>query len=168
MRAAYFPLIAVAIGLTACKPAESSMSAPKADKAAAEQAIRDKEKGWMAAYNKHDAAALLAQYEDDASSANPGVALIKDKAARKSFIDGVAADPALKVEFASDRIIVADSGELASSRGHYSFTFTDEATKRPKTETGNYLTVYRKGADGRWNAVEDFITPAEPPPPPMP
>ena len=168
MRAALYPLIAISVALTACKPAETNTAAPKADKAAAEQAIRDKETGWMAAYNKHDAAGLLAQYEDDASSANPGVALIKDKAARKSFIDGVAADPALKVEFASDRIIVADSGELASSRGHYSFTFTDPATKQPKTETGNYLTVYRKAADGSWKAVEDFITPAAPPPSPMP
>ena len=71
----------------------------------------------------------------------------------------MAADPALKVDFASDRIIVAASGELASSRGHYTMTYTDPATKQPKTETGSYLTVYRKAADGSWKAVEDFTTP---------
>ena len=107
----------------------------------------------MQAYNKHDAAGLLGQYEDQASSANAGMPLITDAAARKSFLDGVAADPALKVDFASDRIIVASSGDLATSRGHYAFTFTDTATKKPKTERGNYLTVYRKAADGSWKAV---------------
>ena len=38
-------------------------------------------------------------------------------------------------------------------------TYTDPATKKPKTESGHYLTVYRKAADGSWQAVEDFITP---------
>jgi len=28
-----------------------------------------------------------------------------------------------------------------------------------RTETGSYLTVYRKAADGSWKAVEDFTTP---------
>jgi len=149
--------LALLLGVTACKPAADKPR--KVDTAAAEQAIRDKETHWMAAYNKHDAASLLSQYEDDASSANAGMALITNAAGRKTFIEGVAADPALKVDFASDRIIVAGSGDLASSRGHYSFTFTDPATKQPKTETGSYLTVYRKAADGSWKAVEDFITP---------
>jgi ketosteroid isomerase-like protein len=149
--------LALILAAAACKPADEK--AAKVDTAAAEEAIRDKEAGWMAAYNKHDAAGLLSQYEEDASSANAGMALISDAAARKAFIEGVAADPALKVDFASDRIIVASSGDLASSRGHYSFTFTDPATKRPKTETGSYLTVYRKAADGSWKAVEDFVTP---------
>ena len=73
----------------------------------------------------------------------------------------MASDPALKVDFASDRIIVAASGDLASSRGHYTLTYTDPATKKPKTESGNYLTVYRKAADGSWKAVEDFTTPGQ-------
>ena len=65
----------------------------------------------------------------------------------------------MKVDFATDRVIVAKSGELASSRGHYTMTYTDPGTKKPKTESGSYLTVYRKAADGSWQAVEDFITP---------
>jgi ketosteroid isomerase-like protein len=166
MRTATYLLIAATFGLAACKPADHR--AAKVDTAAEEQAIRAKEAGWMDAYNKHDAAGLLSQFEDGASSANAGMALITDATARKAFLDGVAADPALKVDFASDRIIVAQSGELASSRGHYSFTFTDPETKQPKTETGNYLTVYRKAADGSWKAVEDFVTPGAPAAPPAP
>jgi uncharacterized protein (TIGR02246 family) len=148
--------LALALSVTACKPAA------KVDTAAEEAAIRAKETAWMAAYNKHDAKGLTGQYEDDASLAAVGTALMTDAAARSAFLNGMAEDPALKVDFASDRIIVAASGDLASSRGHYAFTYTDPATKQPKTEAGSYLTVYRKAADGSWKAVEDFTTPGPP------
>ena len=157
MKAASLLLVSAVLGVAGCKPAEDKTA--KVDIAAEEQAIRAKEAGWLDAYNKHDANGLASQYEEDASLAGYGTALMTDAAARSAFLNGFAADPALKVDFASDRIIVAASGELASSRGHYTMTFTDPATKKPKTETGSYLTVYRKAADGSWKAVEDFTTP---------
>jgi ketosteroid isomerase-like protein len=159
MKTAAFLLAAAALSLTACQPAADKEDGASVDKAAIEQAIRDKETGWMEAYNKRDAAALQAEYEDEAAVAGFGAPLASDAAARKTMLEAFAADPALKVDFASDRIIVADSGDLASSRGHYSITSTDPSTKKPKTETGSYLTVYRKAADGSWKAVEDFTTP---------
>jgi ketosteroid isomerase-like protein len=113
----------------------------------------------MDAYNKHDAIGLKGQYEADASLAANGAELMTDSFGRGIFLEGMATDPALRVDFASDRVIVAASGDLASSRGHYTMTYTDPVTKQPKTEKGNYLTVYRKGADGSWKAVEDFTTP---------
>jgi ketosteroid isomerase-like protein len=157
MKAASSLLVAVALGLVACKPMGDK--AAKVDVAAEEQSIRAKESAWMAAYNKHDGDALASQYEDDASLASSGTGLMTDAASRGAFLTGFASDPALKVDFASDRIIVAASGDLASSRGHYTMTFTDPATKTVRTETGSYLTTYRKAADGSWKAVEDFTTP---------
>jgi ketosteroid isomerase-like protein len=157
MRAASLLLAAVALGLVACKPA--SDKAKNVDVAAEEQAIRAKESAWMDAYNKHDPNGLTSQYEDGAALASAGTALMTDTVGRSVFLNGFATDPALKADFASDRIIVAASGELASSRGHYTMTYTDPATKKPKTESGSYLTVYRKAADGSWKAVEDFTTP---------
>lgn len=161
MKKASFLIVAALIGLSGCKPAERE--AAKVDLAAEEKAIRAKESAWMEAYNKHDAKQLAGQYEAEASLAANGTALMTDAVGRGIFLEGMATDPALKVDFASDRIIVAASGELASSRGHYTMTYTDPVTKQPKTETGNYLTVYRKGADGSWKAVEDFTTPGPPP-----
>ena len=149
--------VVLTLMLAACKPAADKF--PKVDVAAEEQAIRAKEAAWMGAYNKHDAKGLAAQYEEGASLASNGAALMTDSVGRSIFLDAMATDPALKVDFASDRIIVAASGELASSRGHYTLTYTDPGSKQPKTEKGNYLTVYRKGSDGKWQAVEDFTTP---------
>ena len=150
-------IVAALIGLSACKATEQK--AAKVDLAAEEQAIRAKESTWMEAYNKHDAKGLTGQYEEDAALAANGTALMTDAVGRGIFLEGMATDPALKVDFASDRVIVAASGELASSRGHYTMTYTDPVTKQPKTEKGSYLTVYRKAADGSWKAVEDFTTP---------
>ena len=157
--------LALVIGLAACKPADTTA---KVDSAAEESAIRAKETGWMEAYNKHDAARLAGQYSDDAGLAGAGLPIMTDAATRRTFLDGVAADPALKVDFASDRILVAASGDLASSRGHYTMTYTDPATKQPKTESGTYVTVYRKAADGGWQAVEDVTTPGPAPAPSAP
>ena len=162
MRAISLPLIAAALALAGCDKAgapTANGNAAKVDVAAEEQAIRAKETAWMDAYNKHDAKALAAQYEEGGSLATNGMALMTDSVGRSLFLDEFAADPALKVDFASDRIIVAASGELASSRGHYTMTYMDPATKKPKTESGSYLTVYRKQADGSWKAIEDFTTP---------
>ena len=41
-------------------------------------------------------------------------------------------------------------------------TYTDPASKQPKTESGTYFTVYRKQADGGWKAVEDVTVPGPP------
>ena len=39
---------------------------------------------------------------------------------------------------------------------------TDPETKQPRTDTGNYLTVWKKQSDGNWKAVEDFVVPGAP------
>lgn len=140
--------------LASCKP-----QAAKVDTSAIEQQLRDNETRWNAAYAAHDAEALAGAYADDAALANPGSALVTGKAAVRKETAAFASDPALKVEFAADRIQVAASGDLAYTRGHYSLTMTDPETKKPANSTGNYLTVWQKQSDGSWKAVEDFITP---------
>jgi len=162
MRAIHLTL-AAGLALAACDAANRAEApadnAAAVDTAAVEQALKDNETAWQADYAAKDVDKLAGHYADDAALANPGASLAADTAARRAAIEGFVADPNLKVEFASDRIGVAQSGELAYTRGHYTMTSTDAATKQPKTETGSYLTVYRKQADGSWKAVEDFITP---------
>ncbi|MFL6769012.1 MAG: YybH family protein [Sphingomicrobium sp.] len=162
MKSIYLP-IAVGLALTGCDMANKSDApangAASTDTAAVEQALKDNEAAWQADYAAKDADKLAGHYADDAALANPGAPLLTDTASRRKALEEFAADPNLKVEFASNRIGVAQSGELAYTRGHYSMTFTDPATKQPKSDAGSYLTVYRKQADGSWKAVEDFITP---------
>lgn len=146
---------ASALVLTSCSKATES----KVDTASIEKQIRDLETQWGKDYDSKDAEGLAGHYADDAAIANPGAPLATDTATRREAISGFVSDPALDMKFESDRIEVAGSGDLASSRGHYTMTYTDPATKKPKTENGNYLTVYKKQADGSWKALEDFVTP---------
>jgi uncharacterized protein (TIGR02246 family) len=147
-------LVFAAIALAGCNRVTES----KADTAAIERHIRDKEAKWMAAYNSHDAGALASNYAEDAVLANPDTPLVTGLDAIRKETAGFAADPNLKIDFSSDRVGVAASGDFAYSRGHYSMTYTDPDTNKAAESTGHYLTVYRKQADGSWKAVEDFVT----------
>jgi ketosteroid isomerase-like protein len=41
--------------------------------------------------------------------------------------------------------------------GTYSLTASDPKNKKPVTDKGKYMTVYKKQADGTWKAVADSI-----------
>ena len=116
----------------------------------------------MGEYNTRNVDALAAHYADDAALANPGVPLATDATSRRAGLAQFVSDPSLKLEFAADRVMVAKSGDLAYTRGQFTMQTTDPATKQPKTETGTYLTVWRKQADDSWKAVEDAVIPGAP------
>ncbi|MEA3010829.1 MAG: hypothetical protein QOJ91_2521 [Sphingomonadales bacterium] len=149
---------AAVAGLSACQQSAANKAA-KPDTAAIETQLRQAETRWNLAYADHDAATIAGAYADDAALANPGAPLVTGADAIRRETAAFAADPALKVQFASDRIQVAASGDLAYTRGHYSMTATDPATRKPAESRGSYLTVWKRQADGSWKAIEDFVTP---------
>jgi uncharacterized protein (TIGR02246 family) len=149
-------ILLAALGAAGCNKAAPA----KVDTASIEKQLRQNEAQWQQSYAAHDAKALAANYAEDASMANPGSPLVTGKDAISKAVAEFAADPNLKVDFAADRVQVAASGDLAYTRGHYTLTMTDAATKKPVAGSGTYLTVYRKQADGSWKAVEDFTTPS--------
>jgi uncharacterized protein (TIGR02246 family) len=69
-------------------------------------------------------------------------------------------DPAFQVEFVSDQIEVARSGDLAYSRGRYASRHTDPTSHLPVTERGTFLRVWRRQDDGIWRKVEAFYVPS--------
>ncbi len=125
--------------------------------------LKAQEAQWQKDYATKNIDALAGQYTDDAAIAGPGDPLATSQADRRKAIGGLTNDPNFALTFGSDRILVAKSGDLASSRGHYTLTMTDKATNKPVTSTGSYLTVFKKDGDGGWKAVEDFITPGPAP-----
>ena len=133
---------AAEFAVTGCtKKAEAA-----ADTAKIADAIRAQEAGWQQGYNDKDINVLAAEYADDAAIANPGEALATTDVGRRKSLQALLSDPNLKISFASDRVTVASSGDVASSRGHYTITTTDKATNKAVTSSGTYLTVYKKQA----------------------
>ena len=133
------------------------------DTAQITDSIKAQEAQWQKDYAAKDINALAGHYADDAALAGPGDPVATSDSERRKLLQGFVTDPNLKLAFSSDRVEVAQSGDLASSRGHYSMTITDKATSKPVDSTGTYLTVYRKQKDGSWKAIEDFITPGPAP-----
>lgn len=167
MKAVYLTLAVGALALAGCDAANkaetsAANNATPVDAAAVEQELRSIEAAWEKDYQAHDADKAASHYADDAALANPGMALASDAAARKTVVAQFASDPNMKLSFASDRVGVAQSGELAYTRGHYTIETTDPASKQNKSETGSYLTVWKKQADGSWKAIEDFVVPGAP------
>ena len=148
-----------ALSASGCtKGAEASV-----DTAKISDSIKAQEAQWVKDYAAKDMNALAGHYADDAALAGPGDPVATSDAERRKLLQAFVTDPNLKLSFSSDRVEVAQSGDLASSRGHYSMTITDKATSKPVDSTGTYLTVYRKQKDGSWKAIEDFITPGPAP-----
>lgn len=147
--------------LSACDQAPRQEPAATADTGAIVKQLKDIEAQWAKNYAARDAAALASLYSADGAVANPGVPLLEGAEIRP-MLDQFVADPNANVEFASDRVQVAASGDLAYTRGRFTMRSTDPATKQPRTDTGNYLTVWKKQADDSWKAVEDFVVPGPP------
>lgn len=125
--------------------------------------IKSQEAQWEKAYADKDINLIAGEYADDAVLASPGDPLATSDVDRRKVLQAMMSDPNFKLSFASDQVLVASAGDMASSRGHYTITMTDKATNKPATTTGTYLTVYKKQADGNFKAVQDVIIPGPAP-----
>lgn len=150
-------IVAAAAALAACQA-----NAPQVDAAAIQAELQQNEERWNRAYAERDAEALASMYAEDAALANPGEELVRGKESIREATAAFAEDPNLKVSFRANRIQVAQSGDIAYTRGRYLLTMTNADTGKPESSTGHYLTVWQKQPDGSWKAVEDFITPGGP------
>ena len=142
---------ALALTLGACTKAANSSST-----ADGTQAIKADEKKWNADFKSKDLEGLLSHYSDDAYFVAPGVKPASGSTEiRKTYAEGTS-DPNFAISFASDKIDVAGSGDMAYARGRFTEKYTDPKTQKVMTDSGSYVTVYKKQPDGSWKAVEDF------------
>lgn len=68
----------------------------------------------------------------------------------------VLSDPNYVLTFQSTNADVSKSGELAYTVGTYSLTMSSPIDKKPVTDRGKYLTVFKKQPDGNWKVVADM------------
>ena len=74
------------------------------------------------------------------------------RAGTKPLLD----DKNFALSFTPTMVEASKGGDLAYSHGTYAMTMTVTKTKKPVTEKGKYVTVYRKQADGSWKAILDI------------
>jgi len=134
-------------------------------RAADEQAIRDGEAAWVKDFAAKDPDKVLRHYADDAASMIPDMPLMTGHDAIREGLKQEFSDANSSLEFHPTRVEASKSADLAYSQGKYTYTSTDPKTKKRVTETGNYVEVYKKQADGSWKVVEDIATQEAPPAP---
>jgi uncharacterized protein (TIGR02246 family) len=144
--------------LSGCNSAPPAPATPAVDIAAEQGKIRDLETAWVAAAAAKDLEKSVSVYADDAILLNPGAPAAKGRDAIRAAWKKMLADPNSKLVFASNRIDVSSSGDMASTSGSYTMTMTNPKTKKPVEDKGTYITVYKKQADGSWKAIEDVAS----------
>ena len=162
-------LAGCAIGLFILLAGCSDTPPPAVDTSAADQkAIKDGEVAWNADFASKDLEKILSHYADDGSALMPDSPIMKGKDAIRAGFKELLADKNLSLNFAADTVEVSSKGgDLGYTQGTYSMTSTNRKTKKPETEKGKYVTVYKKQADGVWKAVEDIYNADAPPVPVM-
>lgn len=101
---------------------------------------------------------IVAFWTDDARVAMPGQSIFHGKASIREMVKGSLATPGFHISWTPDSAVVSQSGEFGYTFGTNAVTAPDSAGKLA-THVGRYITVWRKGADGRWRCVMDYATP---------
>jgi len=130
--------------------------APPDTRDADARALRDGEAAWNKDWAAKDVERIVAHYADDGNVLVAAMPIFSGKEAIRGGMKQLLSDPNIALSFEATQVEVAKNGELAYTRGTYSMTMTDPASKKPVTEKGKYITVYRKSADGSWKAIQDM------------
>jgi len=142
--------------------AQAPPPAPPDTRAADEQAIRDSETAWVKEFAAKDTDKIVAHYADDGTMLLSNTPTMTGKEAIRTGIKDAVADPKFSLDLKTAKVEVSKGGDIAYSQGTYSVMMTDPKSKKVLHETGRYVEVYKKQADGSWKIVEDINSPEAP------
>ena len=119
------------------------------------RAVKDVEAAWAKDAADKDADKWASYFADDGDGFYPGMAILNGKQAIKAAMAPYFSDPNFSLSFEATRVEASKGGDMVYTQGTYTMTATSPKTKKPVTDKGKYLTVYRKQADGSWKAIAD-------------
>jgi uncharacterized protein (TIGR02246 family) len=146
----------------ACAGPTPEQTAPAApDPATVRQAIEAANARQIDAILKGDVEGAAANYAEDAIFMNPGAPAAQGKAALVALFDGmIQATTFSDVRMQTNDVVVG--GDLAVENGSYRWTLTPKGGK-PMPDSGKYMTVWRRQADGSWRIIRDINNSDVPP-----
>jgi uncharacterized protein (TIGR02246 family) len=122
------------------------------------QLLKDNEAQWNTDLAAKDGDKVAAYYADNAVVMMPGSPAVYGKDAIHAAMKQMVASDGFSLKFQSARFDVATSSDLAFTQGSYTATYTDAHTKKLVNDHGNFVTTFRRNADGSWKAVADIAT----------
>ena len=147
-------VMALGLSLMAC-----TQQAPKQQDAIGQ--VRAADAAVSRAVTAKNLDAIMAHYADDAVLLPTAEPMIEGKAAIREEWEHILAIP----NFSSKTTMreAEMSGDLAYTYGSYSARMMGEDGK-PVDEPGKYVSIWRRGADGKWRIVVDTYNTDVPPP----
>lgn len=140
-------------------------AAARVDVAAERAALVRADKEWSDAAVGKDVEKTLSFWTDDAIVYPSGQPAVVGKEALRRYITEGFGLPGFSIRWETSAFEVAASGDMAFGLGTNVTTINDPQGKM-LTERGRGVTVWRKGADGKWRCVVDIWN-AEPAAPPV-
>jgi len=124
--------------------------------------LRAADAAWLKTYEAKDVDKAVAFCDEQGSLLWPNGPRATGKNAIAKATESAFAIPDFKLEWHPDQVAVARSGELGYTSGTYRWTFKD-ASGKPASDKGKYLTVWKKQKDGSWTVLLDMFNTDLPP-----
>lgn len=128
------------------------------------KAVKDVEAAWVRDIATKDVEKFAAYYADDASVLLPYEPIIIGKAKIREALKPMLADPNFALTFQTTHGEASKGDDLVYTIGTYSMTVTEPIDKKPMTDKGKFVTVFKKQGDGSWKVVVDTFNSDLPPP----
>jgi ketosteroid isomerase-like protein len=125
-------------------------------------AVRTADQDFLKVYAAKNLDKSVAFFDEKGAMLAPNAPMADGKEAISKLIAGFFALPDLKISWHVDRADVARSGDLGYTSGAYELTFKD-ATGKPLSDKGKYVTVWKKQKDGTWKVLLDIFNSDLPP-----
>jgi uncharacterized protein (TIGR02246 family) len=128
------------------------------------KAVKAVETAWVKDIATKDVDKFASYYSEDASFLFPNQPIVNGRDNIKAEFRPMLADPNFGLTFQSTRAEASKGGDFVYTVGTYELTLSDPKSKKRIADNGKYLTVFRKQADGKWEAVADAISSDNPAP----
>jgi len=149
-------IVALSLFVVACGQPSSTPAAPPAhDPNQDEAQIRAAAARIWAGVSANDAAAVLAEYADDAMLLGTGMATVRSKSAITDQLTGAFKAVSFR-EVVGTVTDIMVSGDLGVETGTYSWTIVP-ASGAATADVGKYVHVWKRQTDGAWKVVRYVV-----------
>ena len=124
--------------------------------------LRAADAAWLKTYEAKDLDKAVAFCDDQGSLLWPNAPTATGKTAIAKITASAFAIPDFRLEWHPEQTGVARSGDLGYTSGTYTWTFKD-ASGKPGSDKGKYLTIWKKHQDGSWKVLFDMFNSDLPP-----
>jgi ketosteroid isomerase-like protein len=122
----------------------------------AKYAVAAADAAWLKAYQAKDVGKSVAFYDERGSMLAPNTPIATGKDALAQAIAGAFAMPGYNLVWHLRKVGLARSEDLGHTSGSYDSSFQD-ASGKTISDTGKYLTVWKKQANGAWKVLFDMF-----------